>query len=63
MRHAVILAHPAPDSLNRLIATTYIEAVRGQGQVAWRSPSTRVGLAAQGIVLQDSTQGTTWMKA
>ncbi|WP_091741455.1 NAD(P)H-dependent oxidoreductase [Phenylobacterium immobile] len=34
MRHAVILAHPAPESLNRLIATTYVEAARGLGQAA-----------------------------
>lgn len=31
MRHAVILAHPAPASLNRLIADTYIAAVSELG--------------------------------
>lgn len=31
MKHAVVLAHPAPDSLNAAIAATYAETVRDLG--------------------------------
>jgi NAD(P)H dehydrogenase (quinone) len=31
MKHAVILAHPAVESLNRAIANAYVDAVRGVG--------------------------------
>lgn len=32
MKHAVIVAHPKPDSLNAAIARTYAEALRGFGE-------------------------------
>jgi NAD(P)H dehydrogenase (quinone) len=32
VKHAVVLAHPAPGSLNATIARTYADTVRGQGQ-------------------------------
>jgi NAD(P)H dehydrogenase (quinone) len=34
MKHAVVLAHPAEQSLNRAIAETYLEAARGLGHTA-----------------------------